>query len=123
MTAPETREVKYGLTYHRPFPRQSGPPEFINGDPFTGTQGRVYMPDVQRDSRTNNRETKPPRRPQNGPTDAWCPPRPPYGVCLNTSTDVNRPQPTAKWVNMQYTWANNLFQRSGYIVYASMNEI
>ncbi|KAI8518804.1 G-protein coupled receptor [Branchiostoma belcheri] len=62
----------------RPFPRQSGPPESLNGDPFTGAQGSVYMPDVQRDSRINSRETQPPRRPQNGPTDAWSPPSPLY---------------------------------------------
>ncbi|KAI8490848.1 hypothetical protein Bbelb_312670 [Branchiostoma belcheri] len=98
MTTPETREVTYGLTYDRPFPRQSGPPEFINGDPFTGTQGRVYTPDVQRDSRTSNRETKPPRRPQNGPTDAWCPPRPPCFI------------PVAKFCNIRYRSSKTVVQ-------------
>ncbi|KAI8518901.1 hypothetical protein Bbelb_021580 [Branchiostoma belcheri] len=62
----------------RPFPRQSGPPESLNGDPFTGAQGRVYMPDVQRDSRRRQlpmdfRRPFPPVHRYDGPYTDWFP--------------------------------------------------
>ncbi|KAI8514419.1 G-protein coupled receptor [Branchiostoma belcheri] len=87
----------------RPFPRQSGPPESLNGDRFTGAQGRDYMPIVQRDPRTYNRETQPPRRPQNGPNDAWCPPSPPYACRRQLPMDFRRPFSPVRRYDGPYT--------------------
>ncbi|KAI8493094.1 hypothetical protein Bbelb_290980 [Branchiostoma belcheri] len=61
MTTPETRKATCGL--------QGGTaPSPVSLDP----------PSPQMETPSLLRETQPPRRPRNGPTDAWCPPSPPH---------------------------------------------